>query len=363
MPKTDYQNICNAVRTKTGGTALLKSGELPDAIRSIEITAATLTLTVATSAGATVTASKGNLSVSGVATDGVAVLELEEAGEWTVVAELNGQASLPAVVEVVADYNVTLHYVSAVLDENSWELVRQVSDNSEGENYWSVGDSKAIVLNGTLGKLSLANVTLYTHIIGFNHNAELEGGNRIHFQVGSNAAAGGVSVAFQNFTINASADNTTGWKNSNMRTAICGTDLANYPATSMLGVISADLRAVLKSVTKYTDNTANGKGNVAANMTATVDYFTLLSSYELDGVVGPGGNSHEATYQKQYAYYAAGNSKIRYNYSATATAIIWWLRTPYSAAGTVRWLYVGADGKVAHNYTSYGYGFSPIFCV
>ena len=35
MPKEDYQNICNSVRSKTGGTALLKSGEVAEQIMSI----------------------------------------------------------------------------------------------------------------------------------------------------------------------------------------------------------------------------------------------------------------------------------------------------------------------------------------
>ena len=36
MPGSDYQNICNSVRSKTGGTDLLKSGEVSAAIDSIQ---------------------------------------------------------------------------------------------------------------------------------------------------------------------------------------------------------------------------------------------------------------------------------------------------------------------------------------
>ena len=36
MPKADYQDACDAVREKTGGTALIKSGELGGLIREIK---------------------------------------------------------------------------------------------------------------------------------------------------------------------------------------------------------------------------------------------------------------------------------------------------------------------------------------
>ena len=36
MPLSDYQDICNAVREKTGGGELLTSGEVADAIKKIE---------------------------------------------------------------------------------------------------------------------------------------------------------------------------------------------------------------------------------------------------------------------------------------------------------------------------------------
>ena len=40
MPLTDYQNICDSVRAKTGGTEVLTSGDLPSAIEGIETGAA-----------------------------------------------------------------------------------------------------------------------------------------------------------------------------------------------------------------------------------------------------------------------------------------------------------------------------------
>ena len=67
-----------------------------------------------------------------------------------------------------------------------------------------------------------------------------------------------------------------------MRTAICGTSLSSYSGT-IIAVIPAALRAVLKSVTKYTNNTGNS--SAASAVTATTDYFFLLSEYEVFGTI------------------------------------------------------------------------------
>ena len=62
-------------------------------------------LTVKTNAGASVTATKGSLSVSGTAdSSGSCVLELPEFGEWTVTASLSGNTAT-VTANVLASYN------------------------------------------------------------------------------------------------------------------------------------------------------------------------------------------------------------------------------------------------------------------
>ena len=143
-----------------------------------------------------------------------------------------------------------------------------------------------------------------------------------------------------------------------MRTNICGTSLSSYSGT-IIAVIPAALRAVLKSVTKYTNNTGNS--TAASAVTATTDYFFLLSEYEVFGSCTY-ANSSEASYQAQYAYYSAGNSKIKYNHSATTTAVRWWLRSP-RASNSNRFVCVDTDGTVDDGYANYSRGFAPGFCV
>lgn len=126
-------------------------------------------------------------------------------------------------------------------------------------------------------------------------------------------------------------------------------------------VIPAALRAVLKSVTKYTDNTANGGGSTASYVTATTDYFFLLSEFEVFGSISY-GNTNEKNKQAQYAYYSAGNSKIKYKHNGTSTAARWWLRSP-GASGSSGFVGVYADGTVYSASAHYSLGFAPGFCV
>lgn len=69
-----------------------------------------------------------------------------------------------------------------ILNNNTWEVIKQVSDRNQGQNYWAVGDCKEVTMNGKVSDgLTLTNYTAWVFIIGFNHNAEREG-NGIAFQ-------------------------------------------------------------------------------------------------------------------------------------------------------------------------------------
>ena len=271
--------------------------------------------------------------------------------------------------------DIVFSSVSPILDENDWTTIREVSDAGQGSNYWSIGDRKEVTLNGTVGHLSLSNYKTYAFIIGFNHNASVEGANRIHFQLAKTALSGGTDVCFCDnqyapdsgwpspgagyFVMNASNTNSGGWKSSQMRTNICGTSLSNYSGT-IIAVIPAALRAVLKSVTKYTDNTGGGS-TAASAVTATTDYFFLLSEFEFFGSISY-GNTNEKNKQAQYAYYSARNSKIKYKHNGTSTAAYWWLRSP-SASNYNAFVRVHTGGTVSYGDAYYSLGFAPGFCV
>ena len=133
-----------------------------------------------------------------------------------------------------------------------------------------------------------------------------------------------------------------------MRTNICGTSLSSYSGT-IIAVIPAALRAVLKSVSKYTNNTGNS--TEASAVTATTDYFFLLSEYEVFGTILY-GNANETGKQRQYDYYKAGNSKIKYNHRSTSTAVGWWLRSP-GVSGNIYFAYVAPGGTPSRSQIGY----------
>ena len=261
---------------------------------------------------------------------------------------------------------------SPILNENEWDVISAVSTAGEGENYWSVGDRKEIILDGTVGHLTLSNFTTCAFIIGFNHNSSVEGSGRIHFQLAKTALSGGTDVAFCDgqyinavpatgyFSMNSSNSNSGGWASSQMRTNICGTSLSSYSGT-IIAVIPAALRAALKSVTKYTDNKGGGGGSKASYVTATTDYIFLLSEYEVFGAISY-GNTNEKRKQAQYAYYSSGNSKIKYNHSSTSAAVFWWLRSSHASASGY-FVSARTDGKVTNLRAYNSFGFAPGFCV
>lgn len=354
--------------TLNGQTSNTQSISVKDSY-AVTLTFFSATITVTVDSGASVALKKGGTTVQSKTSTGTAVFTVTETGTYTVEATKNGQ-TVSGTVNVVSgttSYSLTLSFVSSTLNNNDWATIKAVSDKGEGANYWSIGDRKAVTLNGTVGALSLSNLTTYAFIIGFNHNSAVEGANRIHFQLAKTALSGGTDVAlcdsyYNNtgggFRMNTSQTNSGGWNASNMRKNICGTSLSSYSGT-ILAVIPAALRAVLKSVTKYTDNTGNS--SAASAVTATTDYFFLLSEYEVFGTISR-GNANEASKQAQYSYYSAGNSKVKYNHSATSTAVIWWLRSP-DASYSAYFVRVFTGGTVGNSYAHDSYGFAPGFCV
>ena len=322
--------------TLNGQTSDTKNVSVVDSY-AVALTFFSATITVNVDSGASVTLKKGGTTIATKTSNGTAVFTVTETGAYTVTATKNGQTTSGSVnvVSGTTSYSLTLSFVSSTLNNNEWSVIKSVSDAGQGANYWSIGDRKAVTLNGTVGKLSLSNVTTYAFIIGFNHNASVEGANRIHFQLAKTALSGGTDVCF------------------------CDS-YSSYSGT-IIAVIPAALRAVLKSVTKYTDNTANGGGSTASYVTATTDYFFLLSEFEVFGSISY-GNTNEKNKQAQYAYYSAGNSKIKYKHNGTSTAAHWWLRSPRASTSN-RFVFVNSDGTVDYIDAYYSLGFAPGFCV
>ena len=306
--------------------------------------------------GATVTATLGSKTVTGVSVDGQARLKIPQDGKWTVSATIG--ASVSDTQEVSVPATVDIELPSPVLNDTSWASIKQVSDASMGANYWSVGDCKEVTLNGTVSDgLTLSDYSAWVYIIGFNHNAEREG-NGITFQ-GFKATDNGTDVCLVDsgynnknssgtwFNMNNTNTNSGGWQASSMRTVVMPLIKAAFPA---------DLQEVIKPSTVFT---APNTGNI--ELTATEDDVFLLAEYEVFGT-RKYASTQEPNYLKQYSYYSAGNSKVKYRHDATTTSANWWERSPYYGS-SYNFCYVNSNGRNGHRNADYSHGVSPAFKV
>lgn len=245
--------------------------------------------------------------------------------------------------------------ISTVLNDNTWESIQVVSDLGQGANFWAIGDCKAVTLGGSitvLGKSISLPATAYPFIIGFDHNAEIEGANRIHFQFEKSAISNGVIQAL--FSSSIDSDSSL-WATSKIRASLGQSLEAN--SDTLLGNLPAELKSVLKPVTKYSTN-AHSLDKDA--ITPTTDYIFMLSAYETRGDIeftnstSSRINPYVVDFQKQYAYYLAGNSPCSYS----------WLRDQsyyYSSDGG--WAYIDGSGGLNHISGQYERGILPAFCV
>lgn len=313
--------------------------------------------------GATVTAKLGSKTVTGVSVGGQARLKIPQEGKWTVSAVSGALVSAPQEISVPATVDIAL--VKQELNDNSWAAIKQVSNANMGANFWSVGDCKEVTMNGKVSNgLTLTSYSAWVFIIGFNHNAEREG-NGIAFQ-GFKATKNGTPVCLADsrynnqcnsvwFCMNASlasgaATTAGGWASCGMRNDIMPLIKTAFPS---------DLQTVIKTSTIYTDNTGNGIAGVAP--TATQDDVFLLAEYEVFGA-RTYASTQEPTYLKQYAYYSAGNSKVKYRHNATDTDVRWWERSPASSYSS-SFCAVIAAGSANYYNASISLGVSPAFKV
>ena len=386
-PKTDYRWSDGATTAKTVSWSIAKAtGTLTVTRSSIELNTSKLsaTFTIGGNHDGTVSVVSNNTGIATVSRSGntVTVTHVNQTtGSTTVTVSCTAGANYTA----PANKNVTVNakFVSSVLNENEWSVIKRVADAGNGSNYWAVGDRKAVAVNGTVGTQAV-NGTYYVYIIGFNHNSSREG-NGITFGTFKTALSGGTDICLVDgqyndystngtkyFNMNHSSNtNSGGWKGCDLRYDVLGsTNTNNGDATAttatspvagtLMAALPSDLRAVMKPMTIYTDNTGGGN-NTASYVTASVDYLPLLAEFEIFGT-RTYANSAEQNYQQQYAYYSAGNSKVKYRHSATGSTAGWWERSPYYNNSTA-FCYVDTNGNANPANAGSSYGLAPAFRV
>ena len=328
------------------------------------------TISVTRAGNGAVSASSSNTNVATVSVSGTIVTVTAKAkGTATITIKVAAGTNHTAPADKTCSVSVTLPTTS--LSDNTWATIKEVSDAGQGENYWSLGDTKRITINGKVGNFTFSNLAIDAFIIGFNHNSSREGTNRIHFQIGK---IGGKDVCLCDnqygssqgsngyFNMNPNNSNSGGWNGSYMRKTLLGNSgtPSSPPANSLLAALPSDLRAVMKSVTKYSDNTGGSPDN-ASYVTSTTDYLFLLAEFEYHGA-RTYANSAEKNFQLQYAYYKAGNSKVKYKHGETGTAARHWCRSVY-VGNTYLFCLVHTNGSATTDTANRSWGAAPGFAV
>ena len=353
-PTTDYRWSDGTTTAKTVSWSIGKAtGTLTVSPNSIELSPSNLsdTFTIGGNHDGTISVVSNNTGIATVSRSGntVTVNNVNQTtGNTTITVSCTAGTNYTA----PSSQSVTVEakFVSSVLNENDWSVIKSVADASQGANYWAVGDRKAVTVNGTVGTQAI-NGTYYVYILGFNHNSSREG-TGITFGTFKTALSGGTDICLVDshyndystggqkwFNINHSSNtNSGGWKGCDLRYDVLGStnsnnnDAGTTTATSpvsgtLMAALPSDLRAVMKPMTIYTDNTGGGS-NTASYVTASVDYLPLLAEFEIFGTRSY-ANSAEQNYQQQYQYYKNGNSKVKYRHSSTSSTAYWWERSPY----------------------------------
>ena len=269
---------------------------------------------------------------------------------------------------------------------DSWDVISQRSTAGTAQNYYHVGDRKKILIQGTVGVRSLS-VGVSATILGFDHNIEFENSG-ITFSLGEDICFVDRGYSEKRYDTRLTDGTKTfnmnhwgaytygGWAGCDLRYDILGsTDVApsgygstvdssrvGYDATStcatnpvantLMSCLPSDLRAVMKPMIKYTDNTA------------TTDYLPLMSEVEVFGSTSHSNGSK----QEEYAYFNASNDKVKYQHIFSSSLANWWLRSPSgsnfccvrsSRSPTSDYTYALPGSE----YASTSLGISPVFLV
>ena len=315
-------------------------------------------------AGQVVNLSGAKTATAVTNTTGVAIFDNLQYGEYLVSINISGTTKTQNItIDALKIYEISFSVPSATLNDNPWNIISEISASGEASNYWNVGDVKTIIINGQVGNTTFSNLSIDAYILGIDHNAPVEGNNRIHFCIGkaNNKTVGLVDSKYSQYPMTSSGyfsmsygdsnTNVGGWEGCYMRNSVM---------KWIKNALPTDLQDVLKTVTKYTDNTGDGSDS-SSNVTATTETICLEAEFEVHGTRSY-ANSYEQNKQKQYDYYKNGNSKIRYKYNNTNSGVWWWNRSPYSGY-SFNFCAVSTGGSASSSASRYCRAVAPCFYV
>lgn len=214
-----------------------------------------------------------------------------------------------------------------VFADNDWATIIEACHANEVPDTW--------VADGTCYKDMLINGTNYRiDIIGKNHDDLADGTGKapLTFQMHDCYAT--------TYPMNDTATNVGGWESCKMRTQ-------TMPALKAL--LPAEVQAGIRAVNKLTS-----AGGQSSSIVTTSDELFLPTEVELFGSIDY-SFAGEGT---QYAYYKAGNSKVK---NRSGNADYWWERSPYSNYPT-NFCLVNSAGSASSGNASYSRGVAFAFC-
>ena len=278
------QDTVTAAKLAQGETAHDASGELITGT----MTAPQLQIVVTSNAGAIVTATKGSKTVSGTAdASGNCTLTVDETGEWSVAAELDGAIGSDDVM--VGTNAVVLQMFDAVFANNDWATIVRLCQENKVPDTWNVGDSCNMTIN---------NKTYAIDIIGKNHDDYADGSGKAPLTFQLHACYSKAKMLSSNVTYT--------WQKSTMRTSTLPAILKRMPA---------EVQAAIREVTKLT-----GASAYLSELDSTADKLFILSDDELG--IGYNSVAGEGT---MYEYYTGASSRRIKQYNNTNS--YWWLRS------------------------------------
>ena len=283
----------------------------------------TKTITVTRAGDGAISAVSGNTAVATVSVSGNTV---------TVTGKANGSATITVSVAAGTNHTapsnktcaVTVSFLDDTFANNDWSAIIAACQSGSVPSTWVVGNSKTMTINGTSYQID---------IIGKNHDTYTAGGTapltfQLHDCYGTK------------YAMNSSNTNSGGWTSCAMRST-------HLPA--ILALMPSEVQAGIKEVNKLTS-----AGSQSSTINTTADKLFLLSEIEIFG---------STTYSKagegsQYAYYSAGNSKVK-NFSGSASN--WWERSPNGSDSTY-FCCVHSNGNAYTNGASTSNGVAFGFC-
>ena len=219
---------------------------------------------------------------------------------------------------------VTVSFIDNTFANNDWTSIIAACHSGSVPDTWVVGNSKTMTINGTSYQID---------IIGKNHDTYTAGSTApLTFQMHD--------CYGETKNMNSSNTNSGGWTSCAMRST-------HLPA--ILALMPTEVQNGIREVNKLTS-----EGSKSSTINTTADKLFLLSEIEIFG---------STTYSKsgegrQYAYYSAGNSKVK-NFSGSAYN--WWERSPRGSNSTY-FCRVYSNGNANYDYASYSYGVAFGFC-